>query len=193
MRPDFNGGDIVAARAQAGLSQAALAEKLGVTQATVSRWEIGAQSPASSLRLKLAAFLDEAKTSRAAERILAHSPFMMALVRRDWTVIAASPGLAAEGGHKLEDFRGFALKGFATAEMEQISQILAANGFFDGKPGAYRLVARGVRIDRRPCTFDSVTTPLDFDGEFVMFNQLRLIGEAEFLTLRQKLALVTPL
>lgn len=193
MRADFTGTDIVAARAQAGLSQAELADRLGVTQATISRWEVGTQAPTSSLRQKLTTFLDNVKSRHAAEQIIAHSPFIMALVRRDWSVAAVSPGLAISAGCDAETLRGLTLKDVATAEMEQISLILAERGFFDGQPGAYRLIARGVTTDRLPCTFDAISTPVSLDGEFVMFNQIRLIDEAEYTTLRQTHDLVTPL
>ena len=193
MRHGFKRIDIVAARAEAGLSQTGLASLLGVTQATISRWEMGAQEPSPSLRQKLIALLDEAKSKRAAELILAHSPFKMALVRRDWTVIAVSSGLAGLYGNDANVFREYSLKEVATAEMEQIAQDLYARGFFCGIPGVYRLIGRGVRMDKSPCTFDVITTPVSYEGSFVMFNQISLVDEETYLKLRRTHDLVTPL
>jgi transcriptional regulator with XRE-family HTH domain len=193
MRHGFNRIDIVAARAEAGLSQTGLASLLGVTQATISRWEMGAQEPSPSLRQKLVTLLDEAKSKRAAELILAHSPFKMALVRRDWTVIAVSAGLAGLYGNDINKFREFSLREVATAEMEQIVRDLDARGFFSGTPGVYRLIGRGVKMDSSPCTFDVITTPVSYEGSFVMFNQINLVDEETYLKLRQTHDLVTPL
>lgn len=193
MRRGISGADIVAARAQAGLSQAELGKRLGVTQATISRWEIGAQEPNAALRRKLSLFLDDMKTWRTAEEIIAHSPFVMALIARDWTLIAVSPRLAELNGASVTALRGLALKDHATAEMEQAIRILTERGFFLGTPGSYRVIARGVYSDGRPCAFDTVTTPIPFDRNIVMFHQIQFLSDADYATLRRHHDLVTPL
>lgn len=193
MRQEFSGAEIVAARAKVGMSQAELARTLGVTQATVSRWEVGAQIPAPSLRQKLSRFLDESRTARTIEKIVAHSPFLMALVQRDWTIVAVSPLMARLNGLDADQVRGLPLRDMATAEMERASAVLAERGFYRGECGPQRIIARGVRIDGRPCAFDSVTAPMAVDGRIVMLNQIQHISDAQYTSLRQHFGLVTAL
>lgn len=193
MRLDISGADIVAARAKAGLSQADLARLLGVTQATVSRWEIGSQAPTASLRQKLSLFLDEAKITRTVEQIVEHSPFIMALMRQDWTIVTVSPALARKDGSVASALRGLAMRDIATAEMERASAILAERGFFRGTCGPQRIIARGVYTDGRPCAFDAIATPMLFDGEIVMLNQVQVLSDEQYTLLRQRFDLVTAL
>jgi PAS domain S-box-containing protein len=193
MRLDISGADIVAARAKAGLSQADLAKLLGVTQATVSRWEIGTQAPTASLRQKLSLFLDEAKVTRTVAQIVEHSPFNMALMRKDWTIVTVSPRLAEVDGSVAKELRGKSLKDIATAEMERASAIMAERGFFRGTCGPQRIVARGVYTDGRPCAFEAIASPILLDGEIVMLNQIQVLTDQQYAVLRQKFDLVTAL
>lgn len=76
-------GLIRAARAQAGLTQAALAERLGTTQSVVSRWERGGDEPrlstlarvlrACGLRLVLSTEADDVDRAQIRQQ-LAMSP-----------------------------------------------------------------------------------------------------------------------
>ena len=49
---------IAAKRKEKGLTQAQLAEKIGVNQAHISRWEKNAHKPTTAALIKLAAALD---------------------------------------------------------------------------------------------------------------------------------------
>lgn len=58
MRNQAHYDSLRAARARAGLTQVELAAKVGLTQPTVSEWEIGQKSPHGSARILLAQVLD---------------------------------------------------------------------------------------------------------------------------------------
>src|SRR5262245_22031761 len=110
-----------------GLSQAEMGRRLGVDQASVSRWERGVQQPDAKARARLSEFLflqDGARRLRPEIAMVAYSPFPMSIVARDWTIVALSEVLMS----KQEEFRRglirVAERAQTTAELEQAIAIL---------------------------------------------------------------------
>src|SRR5687768_2547494 len=88
--------NIVALRERLGVSQAELGRRLGVDQATVSRWERGLQAPEPRIQVRLSELmyrLDQSRGLRPEIALVEHSPFPMAIISRGWTVVALSDAI----------------------------------------------------------------------------------------------------
>ena len=185
--------EIVALRAQLGLSQTAFGRELGVDQATVSRWERGVQAPDPRARVRLSDLmyrLDATRSARPEVALVEHSPFPMAIVSKDWVVVALSrgmPGRAQGAGRDRNPKR----RKHATADMERAVAQLRDHGFFNGKIGVARIVARGFVLwaDQRP--FEAICTPVVVDGEVCRLMQYELLSEMNFANRRKKHGLLT--
>ena len=88
-------------RAQQGMTQRALAERLDVNQATISRWERGCEEPSLKRRRRIRDLLRNSSES-AQDRLLKmrvqYSAWPTSLVRKGAVFIATSPSLAGEVG-----------------------------------------------------------------------------------------------
>lgn len=123
-------------RAVQRCKQSHVAEKLGVSQGTVSRWENGVQTPNSDERSKLLSLLS-ARLSSAADRQLARLVRTSALPVHlicDLThgLLACSPGRARQFRVDLPDLIGVSLWPAATPDIERAEAQLSGLGWYDG-------------------------------------------------------------
>ena len=181
--------EIVALRAQLGLSQTEFGRRLGVDQATVSRWERGVQTPDPRATVRLSQLIygmDVARSAKPEVALVAHSPFAMAIISRNWEVVALSRGmvaLAQDGGSKP--------KKRVSADMERAVGQLHDQGFFDGRISAARIVARGYMLPADREVFEATCTPVVIDGEICRLMQYELLSDACFASRRSKHGLLT--
>jgi transcriptional regulator with XRE-family HTH domain len=168
-----------------GLSQVDFGEHLGVNQTTVSRWERGLEHPGLRARLKLSELLyrlDSPKSLNPEIALCRYSPFPMAIISQDWTIIALSETLQETAQESLRSTIGG--KKLGTAETEQAVSILSARGFFEGKIGAAKILARGFLLGRDPKPFAALCTPIAIEGQICRLMQYVFLSELEFRTRR---------
>jgi transcriptional regulator with XRE-family HTH domain len=186
--------EIVALRTSLGLSQAELARQVGVDQATVSRWERGLQAPDPRARVQLSELmyrLDVSRGMRSEIALVEHSPFPMAIVAGDWSVVAVSDAILLRTGEEFRREGNLQGKKDTTADMEQAIAILRSHGFFEGKVAAARIVARGFMLWRDLKLFEAICTPVTVDGEICRLMQYQFLAEPVFLKRRKRFGLVT--
>lgn len=149
------------------LKQQALADLVGVTQATVSRWESGDLAPSLDQRRRLIRLLRSTATLNAdhgLRRLVETSPLQVHLVC-DIThrLLAASPSREAEWLSDARSWEGRSLYRFATEEIRQAEGKLDACGWFEGRvPGAYFWTEAGdpetpIRIQEGYCIWERLT------------------------------------
>ncbi len=131
-------------RAVRGIKQSHLAELVGVTQATVSRWERGEARPAPAERARLEALLCapiDPAADRALKRLVEASPDPVHLIC-DVThrLLAASASRQREWSAPASAFLGRPLFRYASDEIRAEEARLADRGWYD-EP-APRLVFR---------------------------------------------------
>ena len=126
------------------LKQAALAELLGVDQATVSRWESGRQIPDLGMQRRLRDMMR--RTEPREEALLKHcinaSVGYTLLCDEQRTIRAASPSFCEIHGVAPSDIIGMSSLPAFTAELEQMLWIAIENGFFEGEVASVRVVSR---------------------------------------------------
>ena len=118
-----------------GVKQGCLAELLGVSQGTVSRWESGAHEPDPAHRERIAGVI-AARTGSdgdaALRRLVATSPLAIHLVcDATHRLLAASAARAASWTGGADAYLGVSLWRFATAEIITAEEGLAARGWFE--------------------------------------------------------------
>lgn len=149
------------------LKQQAVAEVLGVTQATVSRWESGSLEPSDDQRRRLMRLLRSTGSLGAdhgLRRLVETSPLRVHLVC-DIThrLLAASPAREAEWQADARSWEGRSLFRFATEEIREAEARLDDCGWFSGRvPGAYFWTEAGksgaeIRIQQGYCLWERLT------------------------------------
>jgi transcriptional regulator with XRE-family HTH domain len=117
------------------VKQAHLAEVLGISQATVSRWETGTQAIEPDRQPQVEALLSAAQTSSADEalfRLVRSSAVPVHLIGDvKHELLAASPQRALGFGRPLSELLGKSLRPFATSELAKAEARLPAIGWYD--------------------------------------------------------------
>ena len=127
-------------RRLAGMKQAHLAERMGVAQSTVSRWESGELPPTPEQTRALQAIFatppDPAQDA-ALKRLIETSTSPVHLIcDRTHRLLAASPVRAADWRVDLSDYLGRSLLIYASAEILAAEARLGDLGWHDGGPGS---------------------------------------------------------
>lgn len=192
----WDGRDIVALRAQMKLTQSELAKRLGVDQATVSRWERSVQAPDPTARLQLREFLFRTGLAigMAPEiALVKFSPFLMSIIAEDWSILALSLPLSA----MTDPFMASAAapkerpRKRPCADLEYAVARLKEEGFFVGKVHAAKVVARGFLHGSDHWPFESLCTPVLIEGEVCRLSQYQFLSEADFARRREQMGAVT--
>lgn len=188
--------DILALRAQMKLTQSELAERLGVDQATVSRWERKVQTPDPTARLRLREFVFRANLSDKITPEVAltkFSPFPMSIIAEDWSIVALSLPLSAmtESFIPHEASVQERPRKQPCADLEHAVARLKEEGFFAGKVRAAKVIARGFLHGSDHWPFESLCTPVVIEGEVCRLSQYQFLSEAEFAARRALMGVVT--
>lgn len=177
-------GRIVRLRAARGWKQAAVAEMLGVDQATISRWERGLQSPDVTARRKLSRlFLREhPQGDRMALLSVAASPHPCLAFAADLTVVAASKAAAEFFGIHPDDLSRLGLVAVLSGDLAAALARAEEAGIWMGAVAAVRFLARlGDARGAVPARF--LWTPVFLPkGEIVVACQCGTASEAEYLS-----------
>jgi transcriptional regulator with XRE-family HTH domain len=123
-------------RAREGLTQSAIADRLGVDQSTVSRWERGVDQPAlaarrslrDTFRMSFAGRQDRAIRSR-----IRHSAWPQTLLRKGAVFLEASSTLIIEARVPVPDLRGRAIYGVFGPQTDQVTEQWERSGLFQGE------------------------------------------------------------
>lgn len=127
-----------------GVKQAALAERLGVAQSTVSRWESGTLMPEGLAARRLSALLAARPRSAADRQILrlvtgAREPVHL-VCDTTHRLLAASPGRAADWRRGLDAMLGASLWPHASPQIVAAEAALDECGWFTPEAPEIRLV-----------------------------------------------------
>jgi PAS domain S-box-containing protein len=126
------------------LKQTALAELIGVDQATVSRWESGRQIPDLGMQRRLRDLMRRAESRE--EMLLKHginaAVGYTVLCDEDRIIRAASPSFCEIHGVSRAEIIGHSSMPIFTAELEQMLDITIEHGFFEGEVASATVVSR---------------------------------------------------
>lgn len=147
-RPPTGGPALRRWRQLRGLKQSHLAELLGVNQATVSRWEAGAQQPAGAQAAALARLLDAhlhpVKDAYLARMVASSTLPVHLICDATHRLFAASPARLAEWRRDADELLGVPLLPFAPADIAAAERRLGASGW-DGLDAPRVLLATAGR------------------------------------------------
>jgi transcriptional regulator with XRE-family HTH domain len=126
------------------LKQTALAEMLGVDQATVSRWESGRQAPDLGMQRRLRSLMQHAGPRQ--EVLLKHwintAIGYTSLSDENRVVVAASPSFCDFQRIDANEIVGMSLIPAFTEELEQLWGIAVERGFLEGDIASVTTVSR---------------------------------------------------
>ncbi len=125
-----------------GMKQSHLADLLGVSQATVSRWETAGQTPSPETRAALERLMAAPATADAAlKRLVESSSLPVHLVcDASHVLLAASPARTARWRRAPAELIGRSLWGFASPEIQAMEARLPELGW--GEPAPQSLAFR---------------------------------------------------
>ncbi|GIL37966.1 helix-turn-helix domain-containing protein [Roseiterribacter gracilis] len=130
------------------------AELLGVSQATISRWESGVQAPMpdeqAAIRLLLQARLDSAADRELARLVRAASGRMHLVCDLTHKLLAYSDRIEADWRVPGRELLGVSLWRYASEEIIAAEAQLASTGWFEPAPDAIELYTRENRSDEVP-------------------------------------------
>lgn len=121
-----------------GLKQAHAAELLGVSQATISRWEAGVQAPGDGARAALGRLLAAPVAADAALRRLVETSAAPIHLICDAThvLLAASPARTATWRASPDELTGRSLFRYASPEISAMEAKIVGMGWREGALGA---------------------------------------------------------
>lgn len=171
-------------RQRLGCSQSALAERLGVTQASVSRWENGQDLPSIGLRKTMRDMLRTADTSQMTRQLkarLRYTPFPMSMVGHGARFLDFSPSFAAETATEPGTLRGRSIYGRFGEIVDATTESWERSGIFNGDVAMTLTVLRLNDPGGEPLYLRNLDTPhlLDNDEVITICETCR-ISQAEF-------------
>lgn len=130
--PDY----VKALRGRLGLSQAVLAERLGVDQTAVSRWERGLDAPRASLRRRLLELGRGGAAARQDQVVRArvrNALWPASLVGPGAVFLEINPPALAEAGLAAADLRGRPIYGLFGPAVDEVTERWEKTGVFRGE------------------------------------------------------------
>ena len=169
-----------------GLTQAALAEAIGVEQATISRWERGTHTPELNTQRRLRDLLTRSPVIR--DCLVYHrvrtSLVPMKLADREGRNRAASPAAAVLHEIQARTLQTLDYRKLFTDILENQWQEILSIGFFEGDIASVSVVntwRTAGRLDLRYCR--SCWTPAILsDGEVLLVSEFHEIDELTYTT-----------
>lgn len=178
-------------RVSSGLTQSDLAEMLNVDQATISRWERGAQMPDAAMqnRLRDLLFRGRAISDARLGHLVRSAVGLMALINSEGKFLAVSDTL-----RKLLPAGRESLRDIMTASIEEFWNASIASGFFRGEVAsvhtAVEFTGQGGGQAYLAISLHPVTLA---DGAVLMLAEGRETDAATFQALRAHGLRVAPL
>ena len=178
-------------RVSSGLTQSDLAEMLAVDQATISRWERGAQMPDAEMQGKLRDILFRGRAiSDARLTHFVRSAYgLMALISADGEFVAVSEptrSIVAES-HKT-------LKDIMTPTIEEAWNAAVNAGFFRGEVASVHVATEVTRVDGAKSYFAGSLHPAPLtDGAVLMLVEGHEIDLERYQTMRAQGLRITPI
>jgi transcriptional regulator with XRE-family HTH domain len=171
-------------RRSRGLTQAALAEILGVEQATVSRWECETHEPELNIqrRLRDMIFGRGPGSDYFIYNTVVNSPFAVKLATKQARNIAASKVAADLHGVMTARLGNADYRPLFTEELEHNWARAVDMGFFLGELISVQVYNHWIPLSGGPTkACMSYWTPARLsDGEIVLLSEFRLLEEQEF-------------
>jgi len=135
MGDDFTTRGLRRFRRLQGIKQAHLAELLGVSQGSVSRWESGTHLPEPAMQTRIADLIAahaDGHGDAALKRLIGASPLRIHLIcDATHRLLAASPARAAGWRADVADYIGASLWRYASPEIAAAEAGLAGRGWFE--------------------------------------------------------------
>ena len=178
-----------AVRARRGLSQAALAETLGVDQTSVSRWERGLDEPRMRARRKLLD-LHRATTAHRQDQIVRarvrNGFWPTSLVGPGAVFLEINPPALAEAGLAPADLRGRPIYGLFGPAVDAVTERWESSGVFRGEIAMTISLNTLTASDGAPVYVKTMDTPhFTADGEIWCVCEIRRIEADEHARLRE--------
>lgn len=176
-------------RAREGLSQSSLADMLGVTQASVSRWERGVDEPSLRLRRRMRDMIRSAPAGRLDRLMRLRVQFAgwpTSLVRQGAVFVDVSPGYEAEFGPGSE-LIGQSIYGRFGPSADEVTQAWEHTGIFSGDM-AMTLSVNRISTPSGPAFIRGLDTPhVTQDGEIWCLCEIKRITPEEYEATRLRL------
>lgn len=173
------------------IKQNALAEQLGVDQATVSRWESGRQVPDLGMQRRLRALMrgaeprDEVLLKHWIDTALGYTM----LTDAERTIVAASPSFCVLHEVAASEVVGMSAVPIFTDELERLWWFAVEHGFFDAEIASVTVVSRfNTLSDKRSHVGAiSVWTPVHLTtGEVLCRSDRISLSDEEFARARDQ-------
>jgi transcriptional regulator with XRE-family HTH domain len=172
-----------------GLTQAAMAELLGVEQATVSRWERGVHQPELSIQRRLRDLMRG--QGNASDQIIFHRVYCslaaMKIANCSAQNLAASREAGRLHGVASEILSRCNYRPFFTEMVEHQWNDAIQKGFFAGEVASIRVYNPWRPVNGQPVRYCvSYWTPARLsDGEILLLSEFMEVQETEFLAVHE--------
>jgi len=177
-------------RKRHGVSQAAFAERLGVDQTSVSRWERGTDSPRLSVRARIRDLIRTQSAPRQDAAVLArvrYAAWPTTLVSRGAVFLEINASAIAEAGLGQRELRGSSIYGAFGDETDAVTENWERTGIFSGEIAA--TISLNVIADAtgQRTFIRTLDTPFfNRDGDIWCLCEIMRISENEFSRLRSE-------
>lgn len=143
------------------IKQAAAAELLGVSQATVSRWENGITAPDPEERRRLRALIlrQTLRGDRFLRHVVERAPGLVAAVDRNSVVLAGSAAFGRVNRRSQAELVGFDFRPLVRGPLVEALKRIEDAGFYEGEVASVRVVLPVRNADGDEIFTDSLWTP----------------------------------
>lgn len=178
------------ARIACGLTQIELADRLGVDQASVSRWENGRQNPDRQIQKQIRDLLFRGRTLSDARlsHFIATSSSIITLINMRGQYVAASSAF-----RKVWDTEK-PFQTYLTPSLDMAWTMAASVGLFRGEIASMQVPATALTPDRREIpTFGIWHLTSTIDGDPLLLGDITLPSEETYQQISKDGIVVTPL